>query len=260
MLLAVNLGMAKHVAEAFGDFDNKIYIAARSSNTNKYMRISILFVFLILGKSVCADEANNAPKTDEAVSIDDKIWIYHYFHEDLRFPSYKEYFLTLMFVSKLTDFPNIKGDIVGYSVHDDIKIPVRIIDGTEDHGFAARSLLNDDNEPEINFSWTFLKYLYKYHADIVDIVFKFVMYHETAHILNGDIYRFSIFPNVEEEIRADSYAADRLRKYCKFDETLEAFLSIHQIYNAFIDHFEDSDNTVKDIVQRYKYLANHQKN
>ena len=130
----------------------------------------------------------------------------------------------------------------------------------EDQGFAAMSLLNDDGEPEIRFSWKFINFIYKFHADVFDIFFKFVMYHETAHVLNRDIYKFSIFPDLKAEIKADSYAADRLREYCEFDLMMEAFLSIHQMYNAFIDHFEDSDSTIKSIALRLEYLSQHKKN
>jgi hypothetical protein len=261
MLLAINLGIAKHVAEAFPDYDRKIYIATNSSNTNKCIEVLIFVLFVILGKSAFAVENNEDIEKNDPVAKD--VWvnkIYDNFHEDLSLPAYKEVLLNLTVISRLTDFPKIKGDMVGYSVQGDIMIPVRIIDGIEDEGFAARSLLNEDNEPEINFSWKFLKYVYKYHADIFDIVFKFTMYHETAHILNGDIYKFSIFQDLKEEIRADSYAADRLRTYCEFDSTLEAFLSIHQMYNAFIDHVEDSEGSIKNIALRLEYLSQHRKN
>jgi len=227
-------------------------------NVNKYLEIFILVLFVITGKPVNAAGNNEDMEKDNAAA--NEIWvnkIHDNFHEDLTCPPYKEEVLDVTFISKLTDFPEIDGDAVGYSMQDDVIIPVRIIQGEEDNGFAARSLLNDDNFPEINFSWKFLKYLYRYHADVFDIIFKFVMYHETAHILYGDIYKFSIFPDLKAEIRADAYAAGRLREYCEFDSTLEAFLSVHQIYNAFIDYLEDSDSTVKNIALRLEYLSEH---
>src|SRR5271157_3732545 len=152
MLLAINLGIAKH-AEAYYDVDKKIYIATNSSNTNKYVKVFMLVLFVILGKSVYAAEYNeDIGKDDPAAKKEWVNKIYDNFHQDLSFPAYKEELLTLTVLSRLTDLPEIKGDTVGYSMQDHIMIPVRIIDGIEDQGFAASSSLNDDNEPEINFS------------------------------------------------------------------------------------------------------------
>jgi hypothetical protein len=179
MLLALNLGMAKHVIETYSNFDKKIYVANRSLDTNKYIKIIIFVLFVILGKSVAYAVENNEDMENDDSKIK-KIWIhkiYENFHEDLSFSPYKEELLNLTVISKLTDSPEIRGNTVGYSIEDDIRIPVKIIDGIEDQGFAAESLLNDDGGPEIRFSWKFIKYLYKYHADVFDIVFKFVMYH-----------------------------------------------------------------------------------
>lgn len=261
MLLATNIGIAKHIMGTYSDFDKKIYITNHSWNTNKYIKVLICVLFVIIGKSaVYAVENNEDTKNDDsktgAVLISK---IYDSFHQDLSYSPYKEELLNMTFISGLTDYPDIKGNTIGYSIGNAIKIPVKIIEGVEDQGFAAESLLNDYGEPEIRFSWKFVKYLYKYHADVFDIVFKFIMYHETAHIINDDIYKFSIFPDLKAEIKADSYAAGRLSRYCEFDLTVEAFLSIHQTYNAFIDHFEDSDSTVKDIAIRFEHLLQHTK-
>jgi len=214
-----------------------------------------------MGKSaVYAVENNEDTKNDDSKTETVLISkIYDSFHQDLSYIPYKEELLNFPFISGLTDYPEIKGNMVGYSIGDAIKIPVKIIQGKEDKGFAAESLLNDEGKPEIRFSWIFLKDLYKYHGDVFDIVFKFIMYHETGHIINGDLYKFSVFPDLNAEIKADSYAAGRLSEYCAFDLTVEAFLSIHQTYNAFIDHFEDSDGTVKDIAARFEHLLRYAK-
>ncbi len=261
MLLAINLGIAKHVAETFTDYDRKIFIPTNSSrNTNKCLEVLLFVLFVVLGKSAYAVENNeDMEKNDQVAKKGSVNKIYDSFHQDLTYAPYNEGLLDMTLISGLTDSPEIRGDTVGYSTANAVKIPVRIIDGIDDQGFAAESLLNDAGAPEIRFSWKFLKYLYKYHADVFDIVFKFIMYHETAHIINGDIYKFSISPDLKAEVKADSYAAGRLSKYCEFDLTLESFLSVHQIYNAFIDHFEDSDSSIMYIALRLEYLSQHQK-
>lgn len=257
MLLAVNLGMAKHIMETYSDTDKKVLITNHSLNTNKYIKVVICVLFIAMGKySACEAENNGDVKIDGHITEEEWVGkVRNSFHQDFSFAPYKKELVNLTLLSRLTDLPEIKGDTVGYSIANALKIPVRIIDGIEDQGFAAESLLNDDGEPEIRFSSKFLKYLYEYHADVFDIVFKFIMYHETGHVINRDIYKFSIFPDLEAEIKADSYAAGRLRTYCGIGLTVESFLCIHQIYNAFIDHFEDSDSTVNDIAIRLESLS-----
>ncbi|MGO9015166.1 MAG: hypothetical protein ACLQF0_09325 [Dissulfurispiraceae bacterium] len=261
MLLAVNLGIANQIMATYSDTDKKVFITRHSLNTNKYIKVVLCVFFVVMGKcAACEAENNGDVKIDGHITEEEWVGkVRDSFHQDLSYAPYKEELLNLTLLSRLTDFPQIKGDTVGYSIANALKIPVRIIDGIEDQGFAAESLLNDDGEPEIRFSSKFLKYLYEYHADVFDIVFKFIMYHETGHVINRDIYKFSIFPDLEAEIKADSYAAERLSKYCGIDLTVESFLCIHQIYNAFIDHYEDSDSTVNDIAMRLESLTQYAK-
>ena len=91
MLLATNLGMAKHVMETYSNFDSRIYVTNNSLTANKYFKVTIFILFLILGKSAAYAVENNEDMEHDDLKTKG-VWInkiYENFHEDLSSPPYK---------------------------------------------------------------------------------------------------------------------------------------------------------------------------